>query len=41
MPLLYGAVGFLTTFVTGVVLGFWLRANDEDVRDLTIWTQKK
>ncbi|MDG1363780.1 MAG: sodium/solute symporter [Akkermansiaceae bacterium] len=41
MPLLYGAVGFLTTSVTGVVLGFWLRASDEDVRGLTIWTQKK
>ncbi len=41
MPLLYGAVGFLTTLGTGLVLGFWLRASDEDVRGLTIWTQKK
>jgi Na+/proline symporter len=41
MPLLYGAVGFLTTLGTGVVLGFWLRASDEDVSGLTIWTQKK
>ena len=41
MPLLYGAVGFLTTLGTGVVLGFWLRASDENVRGLTIWTQKK
>jgi SSS family transporter len=41
MPLLYGAVGFLTTLGTGGVLGFWLRASDENVRGLTIWTQKK
>ena len=41
MPLLYGAVGFLTTLVAGIVLGFVLRATDEDVAGLTIWTQKK
>ncbi len=41
MPLLYGAVGFLTTLVAGIVLGFVLRATDEEVAGLTIWTQKK
>ena len=40
MPLLYGAVGLLTTLVTGIVLGFVLRATDEEVAGLTIWTQK-
>ena len=41
MPLLYGAVGFLMTLVAGIVLGFVLRATDEEVAGLTIWTQKK
>jgi len=41
MPLLYGAVGFLTTLVTGIVLGIVLRATDEEVAGLTIWTQRK
>ena len=41
MPLLYGAVGFLTTLVAGIVLGFVLRATDEEVAGLTIWTQKE
>ncbi|MEN8773556.1 MAG: sodium/solute symporter [Akkermansiaceae bacterium] len=41
MPLLYGAVGFLTTLVSGILLGIVLRANDEEVKGLTIWTQKK
>jgi SSS family transporter len=41
MPLLYGSVGFLTTLVAGIVLGFVLRATDEEVAGLTIWTQKK
>jgi SSS family solute:Na+ symporter len=41
MPLLYGAVGFLTTLVVGILLGFVFRARDEEVAGLTIWTQKK
>ncbi len=41
MPLLYGAVGFLTTLVMGVVLGFVWRASTEEVAGLTIWTLKK
>jgi SSS family solute:Na+ symporter len=41
MPLLYGAVGFLTTLVVGVVLGFVWRASKEEVEGLTIWTLKK
>jgi SSS family solute:Na+ symporter len=41
MPLLYGAVGFLTTLVVGLLLGFVFRARDEEVAGLTIWTQKK
>ncbi len=41
MPLLYGAVGFFSTLLAGIVLGFILRATDEEVAGLTIWTQKK
>ncbi len=41
MPLLYGAVGFLTTLIVGFGLGFVLRATHEEVEGLTIWTQKK
>lgn len=41
MPLLYGAVGFLTTLVMGVVLGFVWPASKEEVAGLTIWTLKK
>jgi hypothetical protein len=41
MPLLYGAVGFLTTLVVGVVLGFVWPASKEEVAGLTIWTLKK
>ena len=41
MPLLYGAVGFLTTLVVGIVLGVFLRATEEEVNGLTIWTQSK
>ncbi len=41
MPLLYGAVGFFSTLLTGIVLGFVLRATNEEVAGLTIWTQKK
>ncbi|YCM44409.1 sodium/solute symporter [Verrucomicrobiaceae bacterium 227] len=41
MPLLYGAVGFLTTLVVGLVLGTVMRASDHEVAGLTIWTQKK
>ncbi len=41
MPLLYGAVGFLTTLVVGVVLGFVWRASKEEVEGLTIWTLKE
>jgi len=41
MPLLYGAVGFLTTIVVGVILGFVFRATGDEVAGLTIWTQKK
>ncbi|MGJ8696911.1 MAG: sodium:solute symporter family transporter [Verrucomicrobiaceae bacterium] len=41
MPLLYGAVGFFSTLLMGVILGFFLRATDEEVAGLTIWTQKK
>lgn len=41
MPLLYGAVGFLTTLVLGVLMGFVMKASDAEVEGLTIWTQKK
>jgi len=41
MPLLYGAVGFVSTIVAGVLLGFVMGASDEEVEGLTIWTQKK
>ncbi|MFT6180344.1 MAG: SSS family solute:Na+ symporter [Paracoccaceae bacterium] len=41
MPLLYGAVGFLSTFVVGILLGFVMRAREEDLAGLTIWTPKK
>jgi len=41
MPLLYGAVGFLTTLVVGILLGFVMRARDEELAGLTIWTQNK
>ncbi len=41
MPLLYGAVGFLTTLVSGILFGFVLGAKDEELAGLTIWTQKK
>lgn len=41
MPLLYGAVGFLTTLVVGILLGFVMRAREEELAGLTIWTQKK
>ena len=41
MPLLYGAVGFVMTLVVGVVLGFVMRAGDDEVAGLTVWTQKK
>lgn len=41
MPLLYGAVGFMTTLISGILLGFVLRAKDEEVAGLTIWTQEK
>ena len=41
MPLLYGAVGFVSTIVAGVILGFVMGARDEEVDGLTIWTQKK
>ena len=41
MPLLYGAVGFFSTLLMGIVLGFFLCATDDEVAGLTIWTQKK
>ncbi|MEJ6580030.1 MAG: sodium/solute symporter [Akkermansiaceae bacterium] len=41
MPLLYGAVGFFSTLIAGIVLGFVMRATDDEVSDLTIWTQRK
>lgn len=41
MPLLYGAIGFLTTLSTGVILGLFMRATDAEVEGLTIWTQRK
>lgn len=41
MPLLYGAVGFLTTLLVGFLLGFVMRARDQELVGLTIWTQKK
>ena len=41
LPLLYGAVGFLVTFLTGLVLGRFFRVNKGELRGLTIWTQEK
>jgi len=41
MPLLYGAVGFVMTLVVGILLGTVLRAREDDLVGLTIWTQKK
>ncbi|MCH1510439.1 MAG: sodium/solute symporter [Akkermansiaceae bacterium] len=41
IPLLYGAIGFLSTLGSGLVLGFVLRATDEEVAGVTIWTQNK
>ena len=41
MPLLYGAVGFFATLLSGLILGFVMRASDEEVAGLTVWTLKK
>lgn len=41
MPLLYGAVGFLSTLILGLILGIVFKAADNEVDGLTIWTQKK
>ena len=40
-PLLYGAIGFLTTLAVGLLLGFFSNAQSEKVNGLTIWSQKK
>lgn len=40
-PLLYGAVGFLTTLVAGVLLGLVFRGKSEQVNGLTVWTQER
>ena len=41
LPLLYGAVGFLVTFLTGIGLGRFFRVNEGELHGLTIWTQEK
>ena len=41
MPLLYGAIGFFTTFATGWLLGWAMPTHDQQVAGLTIWTQEK
>jgi hypothetical protein len=40
MPLLYGAVGFLSTLILGLIVGIVFKAADDEVDGLTIWTQK-
>lgn len=41
MPLLYGFVGFMGTFIAGLVLALFLPASAEEVDGLTIFTIKK
>ncbi|MFC4995577.1 sodium:solute symporter family transporter [Rubritalea tangerina] len=41
MPLLYGFIGFFSTLIAGVILGFVLPARGDEVEGLTIFTQKK
>jgi SSS family transporter len=41
MPLLYGAVGFFATLLSGLILGMVMRSTDEEVAGLTVWTLKK
>lgn len=41
MPLLYGFVGFMSTFLAGLILGVFLPAESKEIADLTIFTVKK
>ncbi|NWK54754.1 sodium/solute symporter [Verrucomicrobiaceae bacterium N1E253] len=41
MPLLYGFIGFTSTFIAGALLGCFMPAKAEEVNGLTLLTQKK
>ena len=41
MPLLYGFIGFFSTFIAGIILGFIFPSTSEEVDGLTLFTQKK
>lgn len=41
MPLLYGFIGFMTTFLSGSLIGLLLPAKAEEVEGLSIFTQRK